>query len=55
MKKLGIAGIVTGGLVAAMVGLAGPAAADYSHHDWVYDTQPHATAPHVDTSVHQSR
>lgn len=54
MKKLGIAGIVGGGLVAAIIGLAAPAAADYSHHDWVYDIQPHATAPHVDTAVHQS-
>lgn len=54
MKKLGIAGIITSGLAAAVVGLAAPAAADYSHHDWVYDIQPHATVPHVDTSVHQS-
>lgn len=54
MKKFGIAGIVTGGLVAAVVGLAGPAAADVSHYDWVNDNQPHATAPHVDTTVHQS-
>ncbi|MBI3224100.1 MAG: hypothetical protein HYZ39_03465 [Mycolicibacterium cosmeticum] len=54
MKKLGIAGIVTSGLAAAVVGLAAPAAADISHHDWIYDIQPHATAPQVDTTVHQS-
>ncbi|MUL45923.1 hypothetical protein FZI85_22730 [Mycobacterium sp. CBMA293] len=22
---------------------------------WIYDVQPHAQAPHVDTTVHQSR
>lgn len=55
MKKFGFATIVASGLAAAAIGLAGPAQADIGHHDWAIITQPHATAPHVDTSVHQSR
>jgi hypothetical protein len=55
MKKLGIAALVANGMVAAVVGLAAPASADYSHHDWVNDINPHAQAPQVDNSVHQSR
>ena len=54
MKKLGIAGIITSGLVAAVVGLAAPASAGVDHHGWLHDIQHHATAPQVDTSVHQS-
>jgi hypothetical protein len=55
MKKFGFATIVASGLAAAVVGLAGPAQADIAHNGWIYDIQTHATAPHVDTSVHQSR
>jgi hypothetical protein len=55
MKKFGFATVVASGLAAAVVGLAGPAQADIGHHDWVHDIQPRATAPQVDTSVHQSR
>jgi hypothetical protein len=54
LKKFGFATVVASALAAAVLGLAGPAQADIGHHDWVYDIQPHATAPHVDTSVHQS-
>jgi hypothetical protein len=54
MKKFGIATIVASGLAAAVLGLAGPAQADLGHHDWVNNIGPHATAPQVDTSVHQS-
>ena len=55
MKKLGFATIIAGGLIAAVLGLAGPAQADIGHHDWAYNTSQHATVPQVDTSVHQSR
>ena len=34
MKKFGFVGIVAGGLVAAVVGLASPAQADLSHNIW---------------------
>ncbi|CDO08400.1 hypothetical protein [Mycolicibacterium cosmeticum] len=54
MKQFSIAGIIAGGLTAAVLGLAAPASADISHHDWIYDIQPHATAPQVDNTVHQS-
>jgi hypothetical protein len=55
MKKFGFATIIASGLTAAVLGLAGPAQADVGHHDWVYDIQPSASVPQVDTSVHQSR
>ncbi|HEX4559584.1 MAG TPA: hypothetical protein VH166_10470 [Mycobacterium sp.] len=54
MKKFGFATIVASGLAAAVLGMAGPAQADIGHHDWVYNTQSNASAPHVDTTVHQS-
>jgi hypothetical protein len=54
MKKFGLATIAATGLMAAVLGFAGPASADIGHHNWVDDIQPTASAPHVDTSVHQS-
>jgi hypothetical protein len=54
MKKFGFATIIASGLTAAVLGLAGPAQADIGHHDWVNNTQPQVSVPHVDTSVHQS-
>jgi hypothetical protein len=54
MKKIGFATIIASGLTAAVLGLAGPAQADIGHHDWVNNTQPQVSVPHVDTSVHQS-
>ena len=44
MKKRGIAALVAKGMVAAVVGLAAPASADYSHHDWINDIHPRAEA-----------
>jgi hypothetical protein len=55
MKKFGFATIIASGLAAAVLGLAGPAQADIGHHDWVNTINQHASAPQVDTSVHQSR
>jgi hypothetical protein len=55
MKKFGFAGIIAGGLIATVVGLAAPAQADISHNIWAnQQNQPSASVPHVDTSVHQS-
>ena len=54
MKKLGLATIAATGLMAAVLGFAGPANADIGHHNWVYDTQSSVSVPHVDTGVHQS-
>lgn len=55
MKKFGFIAIVASGLAAAVLGLAGPASADVGHHDWVGQIGQHASAPQVDTTVHQSR
>ncbi len=54
MKNLGLATIAATGLMAAVLGFAGPANADIGHHDWVNDLQPTVNVPHVDTVVHQS-
>ncbi|MGV0780989.1 hypothetical protein [Mycolicibacterium sp. XJ775] len=54
MKKFGLTAVVASGLAAAVLGLAGPASADVSHHDWLDQIGPHVTVPHVDTTVHQS-
>ena len=55
MKKFGFASIIASGLVAAVLGLAAPAQADLGHNDWVNQIGQSASAPQVDTSVHQSR
>ncbi|MFN3006980.1 hypothetical protein [Mycolicibacterium wolinskyi] len=43
MKKFGFAGAIVTGFAAALVGLAAPAAADVTHHQWVHDIQHQAT------------
>ncbi|MDV3123296.1 hypothetical protein M1247_00070 [Mycobacterium sp. 21AC1] len=59
MKKFGIAtglaGIIGSALAAAVVGLAAPASAGVDHHSWLNQVTQRATAPQVDTTVHQSR
>lgn len=55
MKKFGFASIVAGGMAAAVLGLAAPAQAGIDHHTWLDQINTSASAPHVDTSVHQSR
>ena len=47
MRKFGFVSIVASGLVAAVLGLAGPAQADIGHHQWVQDIQQHATVGSV--------
>jgi hypothetical protein len=54
MKNLGLATIAAAGLMAAVLGFAGPANADIGHHDWVNNIQPTVVVPHVDNGVHQS-
>lgn len=54
MKKFGFATVIASGLIAAVLGLAGPAQADVGHHVWVNNIGPHVTVPQVDTTVHQS-
>ena len=55
MKKIGLAGIVGGGLVAAVLGFAALASADLGHNVWAnQQNQTSASAPSVNNSVHQS-
>jgi hypothetical protein len=55
MKKYGLASIVGGGLVAAVLGFAAPAQADLGHNTWANLQNSHASVsvPHVDTTVHR--
>ena len=68
MKNLGFATIIATGLIAAVVGIAAPAAqaavapvssttisAGIDHHTWLDQIGPSVNVPKVDTSVHQSR
>ncbi|MDR3663534.1 MAG: hypothetical protein P4L86_24650 [Mycobacterium sp.] len=55
MKKLGLVAVLANGVAAAVLGLAAPASADVAHHDWIYNVQPHVSAPQVDNTVHHSR
>lgn len=54
MKKFGFASVIAAGMATAVLGLAGPAQADVAHNDWVHQNGQNATAPQVDTTVHQS-
>lgn len=47
MKSFGFATAIATGFAAAMLALAGPAAADQVHHDWVQDIQQQATVGHL--------
>jgi len=58
MKNLSMVrfgGAIAGGLVAAALLTSTPAQADLGHNTWTNEIGQTATAPHVDTSVHQSR
>ena len=59
MKKFGFTTVVASGLIAGVLGFAGPAQADIDHHDWVHQIQPtgeraagrHQRAPEPLTTV----
>ncbi len=52
MKKFGFATVLTGGLIAGMLGATAPALADIGHHDWVVNQLgPTVVVPQVDTTV----
>jgi hypothetical protein len=55
MKKFGFAGIVATGFAAAVIGLAGPANADITHHQWIHDIQQQATTGQVTSTVGNGR
>jgi hypothetical protein len=50
-----IAGITATGFAAAVLGLAGPAAADSTHHDWIHDNQQQASVGVVTSTVGNGR
>jgi hypothetical protein len=55
MKKFGLVSVVSGALVAAVIGLAAPAdARTHRDHDYLWWDQlvPTVVVPHVDTTVH---
>lgn len=54
MKRFGIASMLTGGLVAAVIGMAAPAQADLSDVIWNQQQQHQVYVPHVDNSVRHS-
>ncbi|WP_217154560.1 hypothetical protein [[Mycobacterium] fortunisiensis] len=55
MKKFGFAGIIATGFAAAIVGLAAPAQADVTHHQWVHDIQQHASTSAVTSTFGDGR
>jgi hypothetical protein len=69
MKNIGTATIIAGGLTAAVMGFAAPAATaatpaaldittvsdGIDHHDWLDHITPSVNVPQVDNTVHQSR
>jgi hypothetical protein len=55
MKKLGFASIIATGFAAALFGLAAPANADVSHHQWVQDIQQQATVGSAQATVGNGR
>ena len=58
MKKIGfatIAGTIATGFAAALIGLAGPASADVTHHDWIQNIQQQATVGSVTSTVGNGR
>ena len=55
MKKFSIASIVASGFAAALFGLAAPASADISHHQWINDIQPRASVGSVTSTVGNGR
>jgi hypothetical protein len=55
MKKFGFASVVATGFAAALFGLAAPASADVSHHQWVNDIQQHANVGSAQSTVGNGR
>jgi hypothetical protein len=54
-KQFALSSIIGGGLIAAVLGFAAPAQADVAHYIWATGgNNIGASAPHVDTTVHQS-
>ncbi|MCP9274737.1 hypothetical protein [Mycolicibacterium arenosum] len=55
MKKFGFASVIATGFAAALFGLAAPASADVTHHQWVQDIQQQATVGSAQATVGNGR
>lgn len=55
MKKLGITSAIATGFAAALFGLAAPANADITHHQWIQDIQQRATVGSAQSTVGNGR
>jgi hypothetical protein len=55
MKKFGFASVIATGFAAVVLGLAGPAAADSTHHEWIHDIQQQASVGTVTSIVGNGR
>ncbi|WP_135451799.1 hypothetical protein [Mycobacterium sp. DL99] len=55
MKKFGFASMIATGFAAAIVGLAAPAQADITHHQWVHDIQQQASTGVVTSTFGNGR
>jgi hypothetical protein len=55
MKKFGFASAIATGFAAALLGLAGPAAADVAHHEWIQDIQQQASVGVVSSTIGNGR
>jgi hypothetical protein len=55
MKRIGAAGMLAGGLMAAVLGAGASAHADLSDVSFANHANPPAHVPHVDNRVHHSR
>jgi hypothetical protein len=55
MKRMSAYGLLATGLMAAALGVSGPAHADLSDVSFANHANPPAHVPHVDNRVHHSR
>lgn len=55
MKNTTITSVIAAGFAAAVLGLAGTANADVTHHDWIQDIQQQASVGAVTSTVGNGR
>ena len=55
MKKFGFASVIATGFAAALFGLAAPASADVTHHQWVQDIQQQGNVGSAQSTVGNGR
>ena len=55
MKKFGFASVIATGFAAALFGLAAPASADVTHHQWIQDIQQKGNVGSAQSTVGNGR